>query len=260
MRSISASWRWRRGARAGAGAAAGRSGRGSGPGRWALRWRGIADPGRAGREPRHLCGAGLPDGRRDRACRATTSPTSLTFRRAGQPRAARQPRPDDGRDRRSAIPPWHPAARGPLDRQLGIRHHLAPTRAASVSRCGRPRPFQCRPSARQRSSRPGRPCMVPARHRRRRAVAGGERAAESRRRVAWRRCCPGMVNAVVNRSRPCGGRLRPLAIRPWCPGLTLLLAFQLLGEVIARAAHLSVPGPVIGMALMALAAGARCRG
>ena len=35
-------------------------------------------------------------------------------------------------------------------------------------------------------------------------------------------------------------------------GLTLLLTFQLIGEVLARWAGLSVPGPVIGMALLAL--------
>lgn len=36
------------------------------------------------------------------------------------------------------------------------------------------------------------------------------------------------------------------------PGLTLLLAFQLLGEVISHGLRLSVPGPVLGMAGMAL--------
>lgn len=35
--------------------------------------------------------------------------------------------------------------------------------------------------------------------------------------------------------------------------LTVLLVFQLLGEVIARALSLPVPGPVIGMALLFLA-------
>ena len=35
--------------------------------------------------------------------------------------------------------------------------------------------------------------------------------------------------------------------------LTLLLVFQLVGEVIARALSLPVPGPVIGMALLFLA-------
>lgn len=32
--------------------------------------------------------------------------------------------------------------------------------------------------------------------------------------------------------------------------LTILLIFQLLGEVLARALHLPLPGPVIGMALL----------
>ncbi len=35
--------------------------------------------------------------------------------------------------------------------------------------------------------------------------------------------------------------------------LTLLLVFQLMGEVIARALALPIPGPVIGMALLFLA-------
>ena len=35
--------------------------------------------------------------------------------------------------------------------------------------------------------------------------------------------------------------------------LTLLLVFQLAGEVIARALALPIPGPVIGMALLFLA-------
>ncbi|TAH40193.1 MAG: CidA/LrgA family protein [Betaproteobacteria bacterium] len=35
--------------------------------------------------------------------------------------------------------------------------------------------------------------------------------------------------------------------------LTLLLVFQLIGEIIARALSLPVPGPVIGMALLFLA-------
>lgn len=35
--------------------------------------------------------------------------------------------------------------------------------------------------------------------------------------------------------------------------LTLLLVFQLVGEVLARALNLPVPGPVIGMALMFVA-------
>jgi len=34
------------------------------------------------------------------------------------------------------------------------------------------------------------------------------------------------------------------------PGLTVLLTCQLLGEVLARALRLPVPGPVIGMALL----------
>jgi len=37
------------------------------------------------------------------------------------------------------------------------------------------------------------------------------------------------------------------------PGLSILLVCQLLGEVLARALHLPVPGPVIGMALLFLA-------
>lgn len=37
------------------------------------------------------------------------------------------------------------------------------------------------------------------------------------------------------------------------PALTLLLVFQLAGEVIARALALPIPGPVIGMALLFLA-------
>jgi holin-like protein len=36
------------------------------------------------------------------------------------------------------------------------------------------------------------------------------------------------------------------------PGLTLLLAFQLLGEAVARGLGLSMPGPVLGMAVLAL--------
>lgn len=35
--------------------------------------------------------------------------------------------------------------------------------------------------------------------------------------------------------------------------LSILLGFQLLGEVIARALHLGVPGPVIGLSLLAVA-------
>lgn len=35
------------------------------------------------------------------------------------------------------------------------------------------------------------------------------------------------------------------------PALTLLLACQLAGELLARALHLPVPGPVIGLALLA---------
>ena len=35
--------------------------------------------------------------------------------------------------------------------------------------------------------------------------------------------------------------------------LTVLLAFQLIGEVAARALHLPLPGPVIGMALLFVA-------
>jgi holin-like protein len=34
------------------------------------------------------------------------------------------------------------------------------------------------------------------------------------------------------------------------PSITLLLVFQLAGEVISRLAHLPVPGPVIGMVLL----------
>jgi holin-like protein len=33
----------------------------------------------------------------------------------------------------------------------------------------------------------------------------------------------------------------------------ILLGFQLIGEIIARALHLGIPGPVIGMCLLALA-------
>ena len=36
------------------------------------------------------------------------------------------------------------------------------------------------------------------------------------------------------------------------PALTLLLVFQLVGEVVARALALPIPGPVIGMALLFL--------
>ena len=36
-------------------------------------------------------------------------------------------------------------------------------------------------------------------------------------------------------------------------GLLILLLFQLVGEVLSRALHLSAPGPVIGLALLTLA-------
>lgn len=39
--------------------------------------------------------------------------------------------------------------------------------------------------------------------------------------------------------------------------LTLLLVFQLVGEVLAQALHLPIPGPVIGMGLLLLALFAR---
>ena len=41
----------------------------------------------------------------------------------------------------------------------------------------------------------------------------------------------------------------PIMIR----GLLILLLFQLVGEVLSRALHLSAPGPVIGLALLTLA-------
>lgn len=34
------------------------------------------------------------------------------------------------------------------------------------------------------------------------------------------------------------------------PGMAILLVFQLAGEVLARAAHLPLPGPVVGLVLM----------
>jgi putative effector of murein hydrolase LrgA (UPF0299 family) len=37
------------------------------------------------------------------------------------------------------------------------------------------------------------------------------------------------------------------------PAFAVLLAFQLLGEVIARVLHLGIPGPVIGLCLLVLA-------
>jgi holin-like protein len=42
-------------------------------------------------------------------------------------------------------------------------------------------------------------------------------------------------------------------------GITLLLLFQLLGEVIARYLRLPVPGPVLGMLLLLLALSLRAR-
>ncbi|TKD26020.1 CidA/LrgA family protein [Rhodobacter capsulatus] len=45
------------------------------------------------------------------------------------------------------------------------------------------------------------------------------------------------------------------------PALAIILAFQLAGEVLSRAGHLPLPGPVLGMLAMvaALAASARLR-
>ena len=43
------------------------------------------------------------------------------------------------------------------------------------------------------------------------------------------------------------------------PSITALLVCQLIGEVIARAAHLPVPGPVIGMVILLAALLARGR-
>lgn len=37
------------------------------------------------------------------------------------------------------------------------------------------------------------------------------------------------------------------------PAFAIILLFQLVGEVVARAVHLPLPGPVLGMAMMALA-------
>ena len=46
---------------------------------------------------------------------------------------------------------------------------------------------------------------------------------------------------------------RPPAAQPMIGAITLLLVFQLLGEVISRGLALPIPGPVIGMALLFIA-------